>query len=286
MLRLQNVSFSYSGGDLDSAASVRDVSLEIRPGECVGLVGRTGSGKSTLVQLMAGLFTADCGEIRLDDLCLTAARRPKAREICRRVGIVFQYPEDQLFAETVRAELAYAPENLGWPQEKIRQEVEEFAGRFGLTELLAVNPYQLSGGEQRKVALASVLIMRTPLLILDEPFVGLDARARREFLQLLGEWQRENEAAVVCISHDIEQLAEFCTRLLVMADGELRLDAPIREAFDRRELLAECGVYPPVGRQVVSALAERGWAVDVAALTVAEASNSIRNYLDRNGSDR
>lgn len=280
MLKLTDVRYSYKdGSDLAAAASVQGISLEVHAGECVGLVGHTGSGKSTLAQLMAGLLTADAGEIWLGDLCLTAAKRPPARELCRRVGIVFQYPEHQLFAETVRAELAYAPENLGWPSAEIEREVQSIAGQFGLTELLDSSPYQLSGGEKRKVALASVLIMRAPLLILDEPFVGLDAGARQEFLQLLLEWQRENAAAIVCISHDIEQLVEFCTRLLVLANGELKLDAPIRQAFDRRELLAECGVYLPVGRQAAVALGQRGWAVDQSVLTVSEAAAAINRAL-------
>ena len=279
-MKLANVNYTYkNGGGLSAAASVHNISLRIAAEECVGMVGRTGSGKSTLAQLMAGLLWADSGEIWLGDICLTAPVHPKARDICRRVGIVFQYPEHQLFAETVRAELAYAPTNLGLPREKIDEETARIAEEFGLTDLLDENPYQLSGGEKRKVALASVLIMRTPLLILDEPFVGLDAGARREFMALLQKWRRENSAAVVCISHNMEQLAEFCTRLLVVSEGELALDAPIRQAFDERELLAECGIYPPVGRQAVCRLAEAGLAPDTGALTVKESAAAIKAAL-------
>lgn len=267
MIRLQNVTYSYKGG---LEPTLQGVSLEIMPGESVGLVGHTGSGKSTLVQLMSGLLKADEGEIWLGDMQLTAAKRPKSREICQKVGIVFQYAEDQLFAETVREELGYAPRNLGWQENEIKRAVERTAAQFGIEELLNANPYELSGGEMRKVALASVLIMQPELLILDEPFVGLDAGARAELLNLLQRWQRETGAAIVCVSHDIEHLVKFCGRLLVMRQGQLVLDEEIRGAFDRVELLAECGVYPPIGRRAVRALQ-----MDSDALTVDEAAGVI-----------
>lgn len=267
MIRLENVAYGYRSGD---EPAVRNVSLTINGGECVGLVGHTGSGKSTLAQLMAGLLRADSGRVQLGAIDLSSGKRAKAREICREVGIVFQYAEDQLFAETVREELAYAPRNLGWSNDEIKQAVEEMAAELGISALLNKSPYELSGGEMRKVALAAVLIMRTPLLILDEPFVGLDAGARAELLNLLQRWQRETGAAIVCVSHDIEHLVKFCGRLLVMRQGQLVLDEEIRGAFDRVELLAECGVYPPIGRRAVRALQ-----MDSDALTVDEAAGVI-----------
>lgn len=270
MLRLQDVEYSYRGG---REPSVRGVSLTVGDGECIGLVGHTGSGKSTLAQLIAGLIKADKGEIWLDDLCLSG-KRVRARELCRRVGIVFQYPETQLFAETVRAELEYAPRNLGLPEKEIKQAVQWIAERLRLTELLDANPYHLSGGEMRRVALGAVLIMRTPLLILDEPFVGLDGRARQEFLALLEDWRQEIGASIICVSHDIEHLVKLCDRLWVMRGGELVLDEDIRGGFDRVELLAECGVYPPIGRQAVRALR-----LESMALTIAEAAEDIERKL-------
>lgn len=270
MLRLNDVSYSYKGG---KEPSVCGVSLELDAGECVGLVGHTGSGKSTLAQIMAGLIKADSGEVWLDDLCLTG-RRVKAKELCRRVGIVFQYPEDQLFAETVRAELEYAPRNMGLSERERKQAVDWIAERLGLRDLLEVSPYNLSGGEMRRVALAAVLVMRTPLLILDEPFVGLDAGARRELLNLLGYWRRKVGASIICVSHDIEHLVKFCDRLWVMKGGRLVLDEDIRSGFDRVELLAECGVYPPIGRQAVRAMG-----LESMALTVDEAARDIKAAL-------
>lgn len=276
ILRMQGVGCTY-GDDLTGlVTAVQNIDLNVEAGETVALVGHTGSGKSTLAQLMAGLLVADEGEIWLGDLCLTGKKLPKATDICRRVGMVFQYPEHQLFAETVREELAYGPENLGWPAEQIEREVAEIAAKMGLADLLEAGPYQLSGGEQRKVALASVLIMRPPLLILDEPFVGLDVSARQEFMRLLLAWQAENSAAIICISHDMDCLAEFCKRLVVLRQGQMLLDAPIREGFDRVDLLADCGIYEPLGRQAVRRLRAAGWDIDTSALTVDEAAAAIK----------
>lgn len=276
-LRLQNVCCRYGGDGPLPVTAVQDINLEIGPGELVGLVGHTGSGKSTLAQLICGLVPADGGEIWLDDLCLTGRKRPKARELAQHVGMVFQYPEHQLFAETVAQELAYGPENLGWPPEKIEAAVRELARRLRLPErLLQTSPYQLSGGEKRKVALASVLIMQPPLLVLDEPFVGLDAVARQEFLQLLLRWQRERQSTIICISHDIDLLASFCQRLLALQAGRLRLDKPIRAAFDEVELLEECGVRLPLARQAVLACRAQGWELTADALTLAEAAAAIK----------
>ena len=277
-LRLQNVCCRYGGDGPVQVTAVQDINLEISQGELVGLAGHTGSGKSTLAQLICGLIPADGGEIWLDDLCLTARKRPKAKELAQHVGMVFQYPEHQLFAETVAQELAYGPENLGWPAEQVQKAIHELARRLRLPEkMLETSPYQLSGGEKRKVALASVLIMQPPLLVLDEPFVGLDAVARREFLQLLLRWQRERQSTIICISHDIDLLAGFCQRLLVLKSGKLRLDSPIRAAFDEVELLEECGVRLPLARQAVLACREQGWQLPAYdALTLEEAAAAIK----------
>ena len=279
-LRLQNVCCRYGGEGPLEVTAVENISLEISRGELVGLVGHTGSGKSTLAQLICGLIAADSGDIWLEDLCLTPLKkrqRPKAIDLAQRVGMVFQYPEHQLFAETVAQELAYGPENLGWPPEKISETTQRLLERLGLPpELLTVSPYQLSGGEKRKVALASVLIMQPPLLVLDEPFVGLDAVARQEFLQLLLAWQKENNSTIICISHDIDLLASFCQRLLVLNHGRLKLDAPIRQAFNEVELLEERGVRLPTARQATLAFQAAGWQLPTEALTLAEAAEAIK----------
>lgn len=279
-LRLDRVSCCYNGGGPLPVTAVADISLEIADGELVGLVGHTGSGKSTLAQLICGLVRATAGEIWLEDLELTAKRPPRAADLARRVGMVFQYPEHQLFAETVAKELAYGPDNLGWPREQTEAASRELLRRFGLApEVLGYNPFQLSGGERRKVALASVLIMQPPLLILDEPFVGLDAMARQDFLGLLLAWHKERGSTIICISHDIDLLASFCRRLLVLQGGRLRLDMSAREAFSQVELLRECGVCLPLAREAVLACGRAGWPVAADALSLAEAAAAIKKGL-------
>ncbi len=276
-LKMVDVWCSYGENGAANWAAVRDVSLDIGAGEIVGVVGHTGSGKSTLAQLACGLLPADAGEIWLDDICLTARKRPKATELVRRAGMVFQYPEHQLFAETVAGEIAYGPENLGWPQADIEREVRRIAAEMAIDEaMLAASPYQLSGGEKRRVALASVLVLRPRLLVLDEPFVGLDVVAREEFTRTLLKWQAENGSAIICISHDIDQLAAFCQRLLVMCGGRLMLDMPVREAFSQVELLHECGVRLPLARRVVLACRAKGWDIATDALTLEEAAAAIK----------
>ena len=283
-LRMSGVSCSYGENDTWRAAAVQDIDLTVERGEIVGIVGHTGSGKSTLAQLICGLLPADSGEIWLEDLCLTAKKPPRASELIRRAGMVFQYPEHQLFAETAADEIAYGPENLGRKPEEIERDVRRIADELGISEaMLAASPYQLSGGEKRKVALASVLILRPTVLVLDEPFVGLDAVARREFIDMLSKWRAENNSTILCISHDIDQLAAFCQRLLVLQQGHLKLDMPVRQAFSQVELLRECGVNLPLARQAVLELAARGWPVATDALTLEEAAAAIRAALPKGG---
>ena len=283
-LRMSGVSCSYGENDAWRAAAVQDIDLTVERGEIVGVVGHTGSGKSTLAQLICGLLPADSGEIWLGDMCLTGRKAPRATELIRRAGMVFQYPEHQLFAETVAEEIAYGPENLGRSEDETEQDVRRIAEELGISEaMLAASPYQLSGGEKRKVALASVLILRPTVLVLDEPFVGLDAVARREFIEMLLKWRAENNSTILCISHDIDQLAAVCHRLLVLQQGHLKLDMPVRQAFSQVELLRECGVNLPLARRAVLEFAARGGQVATDALTLEEAAAAIRAALPKGG---
>jgi len=192
MLEVKNLCYTYAADSEMAVVAVDRVSFTLNDGEIVGLVGHTGSGKSTLAQLLAGLFPADSGSISLNGLTISDKKRLKAAKLASHIGMVFQYPEYQLFEETVAAELAYGPLNLGWKQAKVDQAVAKVAEQFHFSqEFLARNPLALSGGEKRKVALASVLIMQPQLLLLDEPFVGLDCGTRQEFTELLLAWQQK-----------------------------------------------------------------------------------------------
>lgn len=278
-VRLENVSCMYNGDTAVAVAAVDNVSFSIKKGEVVALVGHTGSGKSTLAQLICGLVSADSGNIYLDDFCITTKKRPKAVELVKRVGMVFQYPEHQLFEETVREELAYAPTNLGFEPETVKKKIKAIMKQLNMDEeFLSRNPYDLSGGEKRKVTLASVLITNPPILILDEPFVGLDVVAQVDFMSMLLAWQAKNGSTIICISHDMDALAKFCTRMLVMKSGNLMLDAPIKDAFNQVELLADCGIDLPIAKLALLELQKNGANIETDAITIEDAAAVINQW--------
>ncbi len=278
-VRLENVSCLYNADTAMVVSAVSDVSFTIKKGEVVALVGHTGSGKSTLAQLICGLVSADSGNVYLDDFCITTKRRPKAVELVKRVGMVFQYPEHQLFEETVREELAYAPTNLGWEDATIKRATKRIMKQLNMDEeFLRRNPYELSGGEKRKVTLASVLITNPPILLLDEPFVGLDVVAQVEFMSMVRAWLKDNGSTIICISHDRDALAKFCTRMMVMQAGNLVLDAPIKDAFNQVDLLAECGIDLPVAKLALLELQKNGADIATDAITIEEAAAVINKW--------
>ena len=284
MLTVKDLVYTYGADSNQAVQAIDGISFSLTDGELVGLVGHTGSGKSTLAQLLCGLLKADGGEIQLDGLVISDKKQLKAKDLAQRIGMVFQYPEYQLFEETVQAELAYGPGNLGWSQGRIEQNIARIAAdfRFDL-EFLQRNPLALSGGEKRKVALASVLVMNPKLLILDEPFVGLDCVTKNEFTELLLHWQKQHQATVICISHDMDQLAAVCQRLLVLAHGRLVLDKPIGAAFAETEILAAAGILQPLPRQLLLALSKAGWDIDTAPITVEAAARAVVSALGKAG---
>ena len=283
-LTVKNLCYTYADDSEFAVHAVNDVSFTVERGEIVGIVGHTGSGKSSLAQLICGLLRGDSGEIDLEGYQLIGPKKLKVDELVKRVGMVFQYPEYQLFEETVRQELSYGPNNLGWPEAEINDKIQQLMHDLDMDdEFLSRNPLQLSGGEKRKVALASVLIMNPPVLVLDEPFVGLDCVSKNEFTKMLLEWQQEHNATILCISHDMDQLAVFCRRLLVMNQGRLVLDKPIREAFAERELLKDAGILQPVPKELLLNLADLGCDIDTMPICIDEACQAVLSYLEKRG---
>ena len=283
-LTVKNLCYTYADDSEFAVHAVNDVSFTVERGEIVGIVGHTGSGKSSLAQLICGLLRGDSGEIDLEGYQLIGPKKLKVDELVKRVGMVFQYPEYQLFEETVRQELSYGPNNLGWPEAEINDKIQQLMRDLDMDdEFLSRNPLQLSGGEKRKVALASVLIMNPPVLVLDEPFVGLDCVSKNEFTKMLLEWQQEHNATILCISHDMDQLAVFCQRLLVMNQGRLVLDKPIREAFAERQILGEAGILQPVPKELLLNLADLGCDIDTMPICIDEACQAVLSYLEKRG---
>lgn len=245
------------GNDPSSPWALRDVSLTVRRGEFLGLAGHTGSGKSTLVQHLNGLIRPQEGSVRA--LGLDLSNKKDAAAVKAKVGVVFQYPERQLFAETVAQDVAFGPHNLGLPQDEVDRRVESSLSRVGL-DLSTVgdkSPFELSGGQQRRVAFAGVLAMEPEVLVLDEPMAGLDPAARRDFLELIGRLHRDG-LTVVMVSHSMDDLANCCDRIVVMNEGAVFAEGTPAQVFAHADELKSIGLGVPAAQRMALALAEAG----------------------------
>ena len=245
------------GNDPSSPWALRDVSLTVRRGEFLGLAGHTGSGKSTLVQHLNGLIRPQEGSVRA--LGLDLSNKKDAATVKAKVGVVFQYPERQLFAETVAQDVAFGPHNLGLPQDEVDRRVESSLSRVGL-DLSAVgdkSPFELSGGQQRRVAFAGVLAMEPEVLVLDEPMAGLDPAARRDFLELIDRLHRDG-LTVVMVSHSMDDLANCCDRIVVMNEGAVFAEGTPVQVFAHADELKSIGLGVPAAQRMALALAKAG----------------------------
>ena len=279
ILEIQNLSHVYSADTPFERAALRDVSLSIQRGEFVGLIGHTGSGKSTLIQHFNGLLKPTSGLVLFDgediwkDVKFT-------REIRFKVGLVFQYPEHQLFEETVYQDISFGPKNMGLSEEEIRARVERAAQFVGITDAeLQKSPFDLSGGQKRRAAIAGVIAMEPDVLILDEPTAGLDPRGRESILQNIRDYQAAQHAAVVMVSHSMEEIASNVDRLLVMNHGQNVMNGTPAEVFSHAEELVEMGLAIPKMTQLFLALKRRGVPVDTSVFSVEQARQALRPLL-------
>jgi cobalt/nickel transport system ATP-binding protein len=235
----------------DGTVALRDVSFRIHHGESVAIIGANGAGKSTLLMHLNGYLSATAGEIRIGDFPLTRTTLP---EIRRTVGMVFQDPDDQLFMPTVHDDVAFGPLNLGFPPAEVEQRVRDALERVGAGHLQNKAPYHLSGGEKKRVAIATVLSMAPDILVLDEPTSGLDPCARRQLMGLLAAFQHTR----IITSHDLDMVLELCERTIVLHEGEVRADGPTREIFRDDALLAACRLEKPLAMQGCPVCGRRG----------------------------
>ena len=279
ILEIQNLSHVYSADTPFERAALRDVTLSIQRGEFVGLIGHTGSGKSTLIQHFNGLLKPTSGRVLFDgediwkDVKFT-------REIRFKVGLVFQYPEHQLFEETVYQDISFGPKNMGLSEEEIRARVERAAQFVGITDAeLQKSPFDLSGGQKRRAAIAGVIAMEPDVLILDEPTAGLDPRGRESILQNIRDYQAAQHAAVVMVSHSLEEIASNVDRLLVMNHGQNVMNGTPAEVFSHAEELVEMGLAIPKMTQMFLALKRRGVPVDTSVFSVEQARQALRPLL-------
>ena len=262
ILQVQNLNYIYSVGTPFEHQALKDVSFCVHRGEFIGIIGHTGSGKSTLMQQLNGLLKPTSGSVILDGQDIWSDRK-LTRQARFRVGLVFQYPEYQLFEETVYKDIAFGPGNMGLPKEEIDRRVREAAGFVGLTdEQLEASPFDLSGGQKRRVAIAGVIAMEPEVLILDEPTAGLDPAGRTEILGNIESYRKAKNATIMMVSHSMEDVARLTDRLLVMNGSRIAMDAPPAEVFARAEELLNMGLSIPRVTQVFLHLRKMGLPVE------------------------
>ena len=279
IIRVEGLTHTYGQDTPFCRSAVDGVSLEIYRGEFLGIIGHTGSGKSTLIQHLNGLLKPTVGKTYLAGRD-TWADPKKIRDVRFRVGLVFQYPEYQLFEETVYKDIAFGPKNMGLDQDEIDRRVRAAARFAGLDEgLLEKSPFDLSGGQKRRVAIAGVIAMEPEVLILDEPSAGLDPAGRRSLLKNIKEYHRERGTTVVMVSHSMDEVAENVDRIIVLADAGVVMSGTPREVFSRAGELVAVGLDVPQVTRVAMALRQRGVDIDSAVYTVADlrrALNAVR----------
>lgn len=257
---IEHLNYTYMSGGPYETHALEDVNLTIEDGEFVGLIGHTGSGKSTLVQHLNGLLMPSSGRILVDGLDL-ADKNTDRRAIRQKVGLVFQYPENQLFEETVEKDIAFGPKNLGLSEEEIDRRVRSAMRRVALDadSLRGRSVFELSGGQMRRVAIAGVLAMEPQTLVLDEPCAGLDPRGREEILGLIRDLHRESGATIVMVSHSMDDVASLAERVIVMNHGRVAMDGKPRDIFSRGDELRGIGLDVPQAVELAQKLRERGF---------------------------
>ena len=262
ILQVENLNYIYSIGTPFQHQALENVSFSVDRGEFIGIIGHTGSGKSTLMQQLNGLLKPTSGKILLDGKDIWSDKK-LTRQARFRVGLVFQYPEYQLFEETVYRDIAFGPKNMGLKEDEIDRRVRAAAASVGLREdQLAVSPFDLSGGQKRRVAIAGVLAMEPEVLILDEPTAGLDPAGREEILSHIEQYRRSHNATIMMVSHSMDDVARLTDRLLVMNGAHLAMDGTPAEVFQRAEELLEMGLNIPEVTRVFLNLKKMGLPVE------------------------
>ena len=283
-LTIEHVSYVYDPDAPLPQRALEDICLTIPEGQFIGIIGHTGSGKSTLMQHLNGLVRATEGHIYFNGQDIDAKGFDR-KELRSKVGLVFQYPEHQLFEVDVFSDVCFGPRNLGLPKEEVERRAREALARVGLSEeLYTQSPFELSGGQKRRVAIAGVLAMQPEILILDEPTAGLDPTGRREILDQIKELQTQTNMTILLVSHSMEDVAEYVDRIIVMNHGKVIYDDVPRKVFRRCRELEEMGLGAPQVTYILRTLHEEGLPVDVDAITVEEAADRILQALGKEGS--
>ena len=274
-MKLKKVSYVYSEGDAFEKKALDEISLEIPDGQFIGIIGHTGSVKSTLIQHLNGLLRATSGAIYYDGENIYQEGYDM-RTLRSKVGLVFQYPEHQLFEVDVFSDVCFGPKNLGLSKEEVEERAKKALTQVGLDEsYYKKSPFELSGGQKRRVAIAGILAMHPQVLILDEPTAGLDPKGRDEILDQVALLQKERKITVILVSHSMEDVARYVDRIIVVNDGKILFDDTPKQVFQHYKELESVGLAAPQVTYVVKALKEKGWDIDTTATTVEEAKEAI-----------
>ncbi len=276
---LDKVSCVYDEGTANERYALKCVSTQIEPGEFIGVIGHTGSGKSTLMQVLNGLIVPSGGHVYYngEDIHQKGYNLFKLRS---KVGIVFQYPEHQLFESTVFKDVCFGPKNLGWSKKEIELAAFEALYQLGIEpEVYYQSPFDLSGGQKRRVAIAGVLAMKPDLLILDEPTAGLDPKGRQDILDKIAQLRQERGCGIILVSHSMEDVADYVDRVWVLDDGKLEMDAPVKEVFTDIEKMEQMQLALPQVTYLMHRLKERGILVNTNIITIKEAKEEILRKL-------
>ena len=281
---IEHLNYVYMQGGPYETKALNDVSLTINDGEFIGLIGHTGSGKSTLVQHLNGLIMPSSGRVLVDGLDL-ADKNTDRRAIRRRVGLVFQYPENQLFEETVAKDIAFGPKNLGLDEAEIDRRVRTAMRRVALDydQIAERSVFELSGGQMRRVAIAGVLAMEPQTLVLDEPCAGLDPRGREDILGLISDLHRESGTTIVMVSHSMDDVAALAERVIVMNHGSVVMDGTPREVFAKGEELRAIGLDVPQAVELAQKLREKGFDIPEGIYRMDEVRAAVEAAIGKGG---
>ena len=280
-IRAEHINYVYSPGTAYEISALKDINLEIKDGQFIGLIGHTGSGKSTLVQHLNGLVKATSGHLYFNDEDIYQEKYPM-RQLRSKVGLVFQYPEHQLFEVDVISDVCFGPLNQGLGKQEAIEKAREALRMVGLgEEYYTRSPFELSGGQKRRVAIAGVLAMEPEVLILDEPTAGLDPKGRDEILDQIQKLHQEKHITIVLVSHSMEDVAKYVERIIVMNQGEILYDGAPREVFSHYKELEQVGLAAPQVTYIVHALKAKGLDVDENATTIQEAKETILQAFGR-----
>ncbi|MCI7248149.1 MAG: energy-coupling factor transporter ATPase [Clostridiales bacterium] len=275
-IEVKNLNYVYNEGFPGETLALDNVNFRLEDGEIVGIIGHTGSGKSTLLQQLNGLLKPKSGTIVVGDTVITDSSTSML-DVRKRIGLVFQYPEYQLFEETVAKDVAYGPSNLGLEQEEIDRRVKDALELVGLDyeQVKNASPFELSGGQKRRVAIAGVIAMKPEVLILDEPTAGLNPKAHRDILDMVRAIHEEENNIIILVSHDMDDIAAMSDRVLVMNKGTVVMNGTPGQVFARRDELTAIGLEVPAASKLLGRLRDEGIEIDTDCLTISQAADRI-----------